>query len=100
MYDIIKIVELLEKSCLLIDGMTETVKHEIKNQLGVFLGAMMALTAASLIAPMASSLVNALTEKGQERGFLPLLALPLMIKVLGKTFRRAERGYNNMYKNF
>ena len=100
MYDIIKIVELLEKSCLLIDGMTETVKREIKNQLGVFLGAMIALMAASLIAPMVSSLINALTEKGQERGFLPLLALPLMIKVLGKTFRRAERGYNNMDKNF
>ena len=56
--------------------------------------------AASLIAPMVSSLINALTEKGQESGFLPLLALPLMIKVLGKTFRRAERGYNNMDKNF
>ena len=29
---IIKIVELLEKSDLLIDGVTETVKHEKKNK--------------------------------------------------------------------
>ena len=41
--------------------------------------------------PVASSLINAITrkgvmraEKGQENGFLSLLALPLMMKVLGK----------------
>ena len=47
--------------------------------------------AASLIAPMisplikpvVSSLINAITGKGQ-RGGLPLLALPLMMKVLGE----------------
>ena len=56
MDDIIKIVESLENSGLLIDGATETVKHEIKKQEHRFLGAMMGLMAASLIAPMASSL--------------------------------------------
>ena len=54
--------------------------------------AMVAPMIASLMAPMASSLVNAITGKGvksarkvQEGGFLPLLvALPLMMKVLRK----------------
>ena len=48
---IIKIVASLEKSGLLIDGATETVKHEIKKQKGAFIGAIMAPMAASLIAP-------------------------------------------------
>ena len=102
--DIIKTVESLEKSDLLIGGATETVKHEIKNQEGGFLRDMMSPMAASLIAPMASSLIqpaassliNALTGTRQEGGFLPLLALLLMMKVLGKGIRRAGRVYNNM----
>ena len=52
----------------------------------------------SLIATMASSLINYITGKGQEGGFLTLLALPLMTKVLGEGVRRAGRGYMN--KNF
>ena len=95
MDDIIKIVESLEKSGLLIDDATETVKHEIKKQDIRFRGAMMAPMVASLIEPMASLLVkpagssriNTISGegvmragKGQEGGFLPLLALPLMIK--------------------
>ena len=71
----------------------------------------MALMAASLKARMtsslkqivASSLINVLTGKrvtsagkGPEGGFLPLLALPLMMKVLGKGVTRAGRGYNKM----
>ena len=96
MDDIIKIVESLEKSGLLIDDATKTVKHEIKKQDSRFLRAMMAPMVASLIAPMASLLakpagssrINTISGegvmragKGQEGGFLPLLALPLMIKV-------------------
>ena len=38
MDDIINIVKSLEKSGLLIDGATETVKHEIKKQEGRFFG--------------------------------------------------------------
>ena len=87
----------LKKSGLLIDGVTETVKLQIKQQEGKFLGAMIAPWAASLIAhmassltqPVGSSLINAISgkraweqEKGQEGKILPLLALPLMIKVL------------------
>ena len=51
--------------------------------------------AFSVIQPIASSLINSITGKGQEGG---LLALPLMMKVLGKDDRRAGRGYTN--KNF
>ena len=59
--------------------------------------------ASSLMQPVALSLVNALTTKGvmrsgkgQEGGFLPLLALLLVIKVLRKGVVRAGRGHNNM----
>ena len=77
---------------------------------------MMAPMAASLIALMVcpliqssvSSLINAITGKGNKSGFLPLLALPLMIKVMsgkvvrraGKGVRSAGRGYSNMDKIF
>ena len=102
--DITKIVESLEKTGLLIDGATEAVRHEIKKQEGVFLGVPIASMAASLITytvssltqPISSSFINAITGKGQEGRFLPLLALPLMIKVLGKGVKKAGRGYNNM----
>ena len=53
MDDNIKIVELLEKLGLFIDGVTETVKHKIKKQEGGFLWAI----AASLIAPVATSFI-------------------------------------------
>ena len=93
--DVIKIVKWLGDSVLLIDGSTETIKHEIKKQDARFLVAMMPPIAASLIGtlahsliqPMAFSLINAITgkratrsENGQEGRFLPLLALPLMMK--------------------
>ena len=76
MDNIIKIVESLEHANLLIDGATQTVKHEIKKQEDRFLGAMMisiaasliALIASSLIQSMASSLTNSITGKGVIRG--------------------------------
>ena len=93
----------------LIDGACETVKHEMKKQEGGFLPAMMAPMPASLIALMNSSLIEPIATsiiafrassiiafrdgKGQEGRFLPFLALPLMMKVLGKGVRRAGRGY-------
>ena len=106
--DDIKIVESLEKSGLLIDGSTETVKHEFKKQKGGFLGPMMAPMVTSLMTPLAFSLIqpvdslliNGITGKGQGDGLLPLLALPLMIKATsGKKIRRAGR-YNDTNKNF
>ena len=54
--------------------------------------------ASSLIQSISSPLTNSLTVKEQEGVFLSLLALPLMIKVLGKGVRRAGRGY--MIKTF
>ena len=83
MDDIIKIVKFFEDSCLLTDGATETVKKKIKKQESEFLGAMMAPIALSLIQPVASSLMNAITGKGftrvgkrQDVGFFQLLTLP------------------------
>lgn len=88
MDNIIKIIESLEKSGLLIHGATKTVWHEIKKQEGGSLNAMVAPMAASLIVPMissliqleVSSLINAISGKGVKRagkkrrrsGFLPL----------------------------
>ena len=47
--------------------------------------------ASSLIQPMASSLINTVTGKGQEGWFLPLLLLPLMMKVLEKESEEQEK---------
>ena len=75
----------------------------------------MATMAASLIPPMASSLIRPVASllinafsgkgftiavKGQEGRIIPLLALPLMIKVLWKGVRRAGRGHNKMDLKF
>ena len=43
MNDFIKIIKLLEDSGVLTDGVTESVKHEIKKQEGRFLGDFLAL---------------------------------------------------------
>ena len=64
MDDIVKIVKPLESSCLLINGATETVKHEMKKQKCGFLGAMMAPVPSSLIQSVAPSLINAISGKG------------------------------------
>ena len=103
MDDIIKIVESLEKSSLLIDDARKTLKHKIKKQEDGFLPSIMASIAASLIAPMASSLtqpvpfslINSISGKWQEGGFLLLLVLPLRMKVFEKEIRRVGRGYMN-----
>ena len=62
-----------------------------------------ALMASSLMQPVVSSLINVLTRKrvlragvGQQGRFLPLLALPLLMKVLGKGVTRAGKGYDYM----
>ena len=82
---------MLQDSNLLTDGATETLKHEMKKQKGGFLGVMMAPMSSSLIQPVASSMMNAVTGKGvtrarkrHENRLRPLLTLPLMMKVLGK----------------
>ena len=64
MNDIIKIIKSLESSCVLIDGVTETVKDDIKNQKGKFFGALLALLAASLVQPIISSVVKSVSRRG------------------------------------
>ena len=44
---LIKIIKSLDDLCILIDGVTETVKHEIKKQEGGFLGVLLAPLATS-----------------------------------------------------
>ena len=72
MDNVIKMVELLEKSGLLIDGASESVKHEKKKK--------------------KKKKKTQQDSKRQEGGFLPLLALLLMMKVLGKEVRKTGRG--------
>ena len=52
MSDIIKIIKSSKNSNVLIDGITETVQHEIKKQDGKFLPALLAPLAASLVQPV------------------------------------------------
>ena len=49
MEDLIRIVKSLEDSGLLINGVTETVKHEIKEQKGGFLSTLLGALGASLL---------------------------------------------------
>ena len=58
MDDITKIIKSIKDSDVLIDGNTETVKHEIKKQEGGFLGAVLAPLAASMEQTVISSMVN------------------------------------------
>ena len=64
MTDIIKIVKSLEHSGVLIDGVTETVKYEIRKQEGGFLGVLLAPLAASLVQPVISSVVKGISGRG------------------------------------
>ena len=72
-----KIIKSLEDSGVLIDGLTRTVKHEIKKQEGAFIGAFLALLDASLVKPVISSIVKGIN---------------------GREVKRAGRGYID--KNF
>ena len=67
MNDMIKIIKSLEDSGVLIDGVTETVRHEIKKQ-GGFLGALLALLAGLLVQPVISSVVKGIRGTGVRRG--------------------------------
>ena len=58
MNDIIKIMKLLEDSCVVIDGITVIVKHEIKKKEGGFLEALLTLVATSLAQSVISSVLK------------------------------------------
>ena len=49
MQDLLKIVKLLEDSGILLDGITETVKNEVKEQKGGFLSVLLGTLGASLL---------------------------------------------------
>ena len=53
-----KTIKSLENSGLLIDGVTETVKHETKKQESGFLGALLRPLAASVVQPVIFSVVK------------------------------------------
>ena len=72
--NVIKIIKPLEDSGVLIDGVTETVKHDIKKQEGKFLGTLLASLAASLIQQVISSVVK---------------------DISGREVTRTSRGYMN-----
>ena len=78
MNDIIKIIKSLKDSGVLIDGVTETVKHEIKKE-GGLLGALLAPLPTSIVQPVISSVVKGINGRG---------------------VRRTGRGYMNKYYQF
>ena len=57
-------------SGVLIDGVTETVKHEIKKQEGGFLGSFFAPLAAQLVQPVISSVVKGISGRGFREGYM------------------------------
>ena len=57
----------LENSDVLIDGVTETVKHEIKKQKRGFLAALLAPLAAFLAQPVISPVVKCISERRVRR---------------------------------
>ena len=65
--NIMKIIKSLGDLGVLIDGVTETVKYEIKKQENRFLGALLAPLAASLVQPLISSVVRDVCWKGVRR---------------------------------
>ena len=67
MTDIIKIIKSLWDSNVLINGTTETVKHEITKQEGGFLPALLALLTASLVQPVTSSVLKGISGRGIRR---------------------------------
>ena len=66
MNDIIKIIISLEDSGLLIDEVTEKLKHKIKKQEGGLLGTLLAHLAASLVQPVVSPVVKGICGSGVE----------------------------------
>ena len=62
----IKIIKALEDSRVLIDGVTETVKHEIVKSESGFRGTLLAPLVASLVQPVISSVVKGISEEELE----------------------------------
>ena len=67
MNDIIKIIISLEDLGLLIDEVTEKLKHEIKKQEGGFFLTLLAHLAASLVQPVVSPVIKGICGSGVRR---------------------------------
>ena len=67
MNDIIKIIKSLEDLAVLIIGVTETVKNEIKKQDGRIFGALLAPLATSVLEPVMFSVVKSISGRGVRR---------------------------------
>ena len=67
MNDVIKIIKSLENSGVLIDGVTEAVKHEVEKQEGGFFGALLAHLAASLVQSVISAVVKGISVRAIRR---------------------------------
>ena len=67
MTDIIKIIKSLEYLGVLIDGVTETVKHQIKNKESRFIVALLAPLTASSVQPIISSVAKSISGRGVRR---------------------------------
>ena len=61
MQDLLKVVKSLEDSCLLLDGITEAVKNDIKEQKGGFLSMLLGTFGTSLLGDL---LTKNLSGKG------------------------------------
>ena len=70
MNDIIELIKSLGDSSVLIDGVTQTVKHEIKKQEDRFLEALLAPLAASIVQSVISSAVKGTSKRGAERWYM------------------------------
>ena len=57
----------LEDSGVLIDGVTDTVRHEIKKQEGGFLGVLLTPLTSSLAQPVISTVVKGISGRGVRR---------------------------------
>ena len=67
MNDIIEIIESLEDSNVSIDGISETVKHEIRKKEGGILVALLTPLATSLVQLMISSVVKGISGREVRR---------------------------------
>ena len=64
MNDIIKIIKSLVDLNILVDGITETVKHETKKQEGGILPALLSPLFTSSVLPIVSSVVKGMSRRG------------------------------------
>ena len=90
MNDIIKIVQALEDSNILLKGVTKTIENEAKEQKGGFLSMLLGILGASLLG-------NLLTGKGIVRAGYGRPLSPASQNNKGKGIVRA--GYGNHLKN-